>query len=100
MEHIATIKLQILNYVKANTDNRRIVSYADICHNVKDSTNSYIATALNRLINERLIFHLGNEGSYGYGITAKGLEFLKLHENERDVSKLTELLKNISGLSK
>jgi hypothetical protein len=94
MENL-TIKLQILNYIKVNTDNRRLVSYIDICTNIKNTSNSYIATALNRLINERLIFHLGTERSYGYGITAKGLEYLKIQKNKQDISKLTLLLKSI-----
>jgi hypothetical protein len=93
-----TIKLQILNYIKANTDNRRLVTYLQICNNIKNTSNSYIATALNRLLNERLVFHLGTERSYGYGITTKGLEFLKTHENRQDVSKLTLLLRQIAGL--
>jgi len=95
-----SIKLQILNYIKANTDNRRLVSYPNICDNIKNTTESYIATALNRLINEKLVFHMGNEGNFGYGITAKGLEYLKTHENKQEVSRLTKFLMQISGLSK
>jgi predicted transcriptional regulator len=95
----SSIKLQILSYIKANIDNRQLVSYASICKNVNNTTDSYVATALNRLINERLVFHLGRERVYGYGITAKGLEYLKACENRQEISKLTLLLKRIAGLT-
>jgi hypothetical protein len=93
-----TIRLQILEYIKANTDNRRLVSYQSICENIKGTNNDYIATALNRLLNERLVFQIGTQRSYGYGITAKGLEYLKTFENKQEVSKLTKLLQTIAGL--
>jgi DNA-binding PadR family transcriptional regulator len=95
-----SIKLQILNYIKINSDCKRLVSYSNINKNIKDTSESYIATALNRLLNERLVFHMGTEGTYGYGITAKGLEYLKNYENKQEVSRMTKFLMQISGLSK
>ena len=93
-----TIKLKILHYIRTNTDEKRLVSYSDICSNICDTTDAYIAIALTRLVKENIVFHTGNIRGYEYGITIKGLELLKAYENKQEISKLTLLLKQIARL--
>jgi DNA-binding PadR family transcriptional regulator len=93
-----SVKLQILSYIKQNTDNLHLVTYPEICSNLFDTTDSYIAVALRRMVKESLIFHRGSYHSYSYGITVKGLKYLKDFENAQELEKLTFILKQVAGL--
>jgi predicted MarR family transcription regulator len=97
MQYVIT-KLKILNYLKSNTDNNMLVSYPEICCNISNTTDSYIAIALRRLVKENLIFHNGTSKNYRYGITIKGLRYLKAEENKQEIHSLTLLLKQIAAL--
>jgi len=92
-----SIKIQILKYIRENTDQNRLVSYKDICRDISGTSVPYIATALNRLNKADLVFQSGKRRDYRYGVTTKGLKILKIHDDKEDLSKLTYLLESIAN---
>ena len=94
-----TIKLQLLVYIKDKTDNMHLVTYPQICNHLTNTTDAYISILLVRLTKEGLLFRKGSYHNYNYGITVKGLQFLKNYQNEREVFRLTSILKQLAGLT-